>query len=196
MYYFRYQCVFIAAASVPVVSLSQRNLMYFKSPNTRALASRRPRLVAALAVALLVGLAAAPSGASAQSAQISGAGLSKVGKDTRKLTANATASAGPSSATGDIQFIHNSPAGLSRFRGTVSCLSTSGGVVKISGTVDKGETAAGTLLDGKAFAFTIHAATSPQSFSLPTFADAGSIGACSGSPAVTVPVTELGFRTQ
>ncbi len=170
--------------------------MTFISVNRGTLASLRARLLAAFAVALVTGIAAAPSAASAQSAQISGAGLSKVGKDTRKLTANATATSGPASATGDLQFIHNSPAGLSRFRGTVSCLSTSGGVVQISGTVDKGETATGTLLDGKAFAFTIYAAASPQSFSLPTFADAGSIGACSGSRAATVPVTEMGFRTQ
>ena len=146
--------------------------------------------------AFLAALAAAPSFASAQSAQISGAGVSKVGKDTRKLTANARATSGASSATGDVQFIHNSPAGLSRFRGTVSCLSTSGGVVQISGTVDKGETATGTVLDGKVFAFTIQAGASPQSFSLPNFGDAGSMVGCSGGGGETVPVTEMGFRTQ
>lgn len=166
------------------------------SLNNRPLSSSRTRLAAAFGVALLVGLVAIPSQASSQSAQITGAGLSKVGKDTRKLTANARATAGPSSATGDVQFIHNSPAGLSRFRGTVSCLSTSGGVVQISGTVDKGQTAAGASLDGKAFALTVQAATSPQSFSLPSFGDSGSLAACGGSQGATVPVTEMGFRTQ
>lgn len=158
--------------------------------------SGRNRLTAALVAACLFAIATSPQSASAQSAQISGAGLSKVGKDTRKLTANARATTGASSATGELQFIHNSPAGFSRFRGTVSCLSTNGGVVQISGTVDKGETAAGAPLDGKSFAFTIQAATSPQSFSLPNFGDAGSLGACSGGRGETVPVTEMGFRTQ
>ncbi|MEO5580062.1 MAG: hypothetical protein ABIR58_05340 [Gemmatimonadaceae bacterium] len=163
----------------------------------RSMVGGRTRLMVACGGAFLIALAAgSPSVASAQSAQISGAGISKVGKDTRKLTANARATSGASSATGDVQFIHNSPAGLSRFRGTVSCLSTSGGVVQISGTVDKGETATGTLLDGKAFAFTIQAGASPQSFSLPNFGDAAAIGACSGAGGETVPVTEMGFRTQ
>lgn len=170
--------------------------MTFLSMQRRAIASGRLRLIAACGAGLLVTLAAAPGTASAQSAQISGAGLSKVAKDTRKLTANARATTGPSSASGDVQFIHNSPAGLSRFRGTVSCLSTSGGVVQISGTVDKGETATGTLLDGKAFAFTIRSGGSPQAFSLPNFGDAGSLGACSGGRGEMVPVTEMGFRTQ
>lgn len=170
--------------------------MTFIPLKLRAPSQTRMRLPGALSFALLAGLAAAPVAASAQSAQISGSGLSKVGKDTRKLTATATATAGPSSATGNVQFIHNSPAGLARFRGSVSCLSSRGGVVQISGTVDKGETATGALLDGKAFAFTIHAAGSPQTFSLPAFGEAGSIVACSGSQGAAVPVTEMGFRTQ
>ena len=58
-------------------------------------------------------------------ARINGAAISKVGKDTRKLTVAAQAPAGSSSATGTVQFIHNSPAGLSRFRGTITCLSVS-----------------------------------------------------------------------
>lgn len=129
-------------------------------------------------------------------ARISGAGISKVGRDTRKLTVSAQAPAGSSAATGTIQFIHNSPAGLSRFRGTITCLSVSGGVVQISGAIEKGETATGALLDGKAYAFTINSAASPQTFSLPTVGEAAAVGACSGGRPETVPVTEDGFRIQ
>src|SRR5688500_71588 len=127
-------------------------------------------------------------------ARISGSAISKVGRDTRKLTTNAQASAGSTTATGTMQFIHNSPAGLSTFRGRVTCLSVSGSTVQISGTIEKGETATGGLLDGKGYAFTIDAGGSGQSFSLPTVGDA--IGACSGGRGETVPVTEEGFRLQ
>ncbi len=127
-------------------------------------------------------------------ARISGAGISKVARDTRKLTVSAQAPAGSSSATGTVQFIHNSPAGLSRFRGTITCLSVSNGVVQISGAIEKGETATGALLDGKGYAITINASGSPQSFSLPTVGE--SVGPCSGGSGQTVPVTEDGFRLQ
>lgn len=129
-------------------------------------------------------------------AHISGAGISKVGRDTRKLTVTAQAPAGSSAATGTIQFIHNSPAGLSRFRGTVTCLSINGGVAQISGAIEKGETATGALLDGKSYAFTVRVSGSPQSFSLPTVGDAPAVGPCSGGAAQTVPVTEDGFKVQ
>jgi surface antigen len=127
-------------------------------------------------------------------ARISGAAISKVARDTRKLTVTAQAPTGSSSATGTIAFIHNSPAGLSRFRGNVSCLSVNGGVVQVSGTIEKGETATGALLDGKAYAITINASGSPQTFSLPTVGDAGAVGACSGGSSQTVAVTEDGFK--
>ena len=127
-------------------------------------------------------------------ARISGAAISKVGRDTRKLTASAQTQAGSTSANGTVQFIHNSPAGLSRFRGSITCLSVSGGIAQISGTIDKGETATGALLDGKAFAFTVNSAGSPQSFSLPTVGEAGAVGACSGGRSETVPVTEDGLK--
>ena len=126
-------------------------------------------------------------------ARITGAGISKVGRDTRKLTASAQSSGG-AAATGTVQFIHNSPAGMSRFRGSVTCFSVSGGTVQISGVIEKGETATGGLLDGKSYAFTINAGGSPQSFSLPNVGDG--IGACSGGRAETVPVTEDGFKLQ
>jgi hypothetical protein len=128
--------------------------------------------------------------------RISGAAISKVGRDTRKLTVSAQAPAGSSSATGTIQFIHNSPAGLSRFRGTITCLSVSGGVAQISGAIEKGETATGALLDGKAYAFTINTSGSPQTFSLPTVGEPSSVGPCSGGSSQTVGVTEDGIKLQ
>lgn len=124
-------------------------------------------------------------------ARISGSAISKVGRDTRKLTASAQASAGSTAATGTVQFIHNSPAGLSRFRGTITCLSVNGGTVQISGMIEKGETATGGLLDGKSYAVTINA-SGAQTFSLPTVGDA--VAACSGGRGESVPVTEEGFR--
>ena len=137
-------------------------------------------------------VAAAPQSASAQS-KISGAAISKVGRDTRKLTISASAG---TSAAGTIQFIHNSPAGLTRFRGQVTCMSVSGGSVHVTGTIDKGETATGALLDGKAFGFTVNTSSSPQTFSLPNFGDVGAIAPCSGGRGDSVPVTEDGFKLQ
>ena len=125
-----------------------------------------------------------------------GAHISKIGRDTRKLTVAAQAPAGSSTATGTVQFIHNSPAGLSRFRGTITCLSVNGGVVQISGLVEKGETATGALLDGKSYAFTINASGSPQTFSLPTVGEASAVGPCSGGSSQSVAVTEDGFKLQ
>jgi hypothetical protein len=129
-------------------------------------------------------------------ARISGAAISKIGRDTRKLTVTAQAPAGSSTATGTVQFIHNSPGGLSRFRGTITCLSVNGGVVQISGLVEKGETATGALLDGKSYAFTINASGSPQTFSLPTVGEASAVGPCSGGSSQSVAVTEDGFKLQ
>jgi len=153
-----------------------------------------PRVAAAfswiLACALIV---LVPALALAQG-RVSGAAISKVGKDTRKLTV--AAESGGSTANGSVQFIHNSPSGMSRFRGSVSCMNVSGGTVQVSGTVEKGETVSGTLLDGKSYAITIQAGGSPQSFSLPSFGEPASAGSCSGGRAETVPVTEDGFRIQ
>lgn len=152
-------------------------------------------VVLLLATVILAAGSKAPESVYAQGgARISGSAISKVGRDTRKLTANAQSSAGSTTATGTMQFIHNSPAGLSTFRGRVTCLSVSGSTVQISGTIEKGETATGGLLDGKSYAFTINASGSGQSFSLPTVGDA--VGACSGGRGDTVPVTEEGFRLQ
>ncbi len=161
--------------------------------------SPRPLHVAAIclvAVILATGSHRTESLYAQGGARLSGAGISKVARDTRKLTVSAQASAGSTTASGTVQFIHNSPGGLSRFRGTVTCLSVSGGTVQISGAIEKGETATGALLDGKSYAFTINSGSSPQSFSLPTVGEAGAVGACSGGSGQTVPVTEDGFRIQ
>jgi hypothetical protein len=148
-----------------------------------------------MAAVILAAGFATPSPVSAQGgARITGAAISKVGRDTRKLTASAQAPAGSNAATGTMQFIHNSPAGMSRFRGSITCMSVSGGTVQISGTIEKGETATGSLLDGKSYAFTINAGSSPQSFSLPNVGDG--IGACSGGRSESVAVTEDGFKLQ
>jgi hypothetical protein len=151
------------------------------------------------AVALILGAVILTAGSSPPKAlyaqggaRISGSAISKVGRDTRKLTADAQAPAGSSQATGTLQFIHNSPAGLSRFRGRVTCLRVSGTSTQISGVIEKGETATGGLLDGKSYAFTITAAASGQTFSLPNVGDA--IGPCSGGRSESVAVTEDGFR--
>lgn len=150
----------------------------------------------------LVGLVLAAGSRPAQhlygqgGARISGAAISKVGRDTRKLTVSAQASAGSSAATGTIQFIHNSPAGLSRFRGTITCLSVSGGIAQISGAIEKGETATGALLDGKAYAFTVNTSASPQTFSLPTVGESSAVGPCSGGSSQSVAVTEDGIKVQ
>src|SRR5437868_15499932 len=53
--------------------------------------------------AAALALAAVPQIASAQSTRISGAGLSKVARDTRKVTISSSVG---TSATGTIQFIH------------------------------------------------------------------------------------------
>jgi len=124
-----------------------------------------------LGVAVAGTLVLSPFALSAQ-VKVDGSGISKVEHDTRKLTVDAKAGAGGAS-TGTVQFIHNSPAGLTRFRGTVSCVSLSRGTAQVSGIIDKGETATGALLDGKAFAFTINMSSKPQTFSLPNYADAG-----------------------
>ena len=165
-------------------------------------ASRKPIRGSHIAGLLLVGVVlAAGSNPTRQlyaqgGAKINGAAISKVGRDTRKLTVAAQAAAGSSGATGTIQFIHNSPAGLSRFRGTITCLSVNGGIAQISGAIEKGETATGALLDGKAYAFTINTSASPQTFSLPTVGEASAVGPCSGGSSQSVAVTEDGIRLQ
>ena len=163
---------------------------------TPAIVSRLPLrkfLGSSFIAAAAFALAAVPQVASAQSSKVSGAAISKVARDTRKLTISASIG---TSANGTIQFIHNSPAGLTRFRGQVTCVAVSGGTVQVTGTIDKGETATGALLDGKAFGITINTASSPQTFSLPNYGEVSAIAPCSGGRGETVPVTEDGIRIQ
>lgn len=163
---------------------------------TPAIVGTRPLrkfLGLSLFAAAAFAVAAGPQVALAQSARISGAAISKVARDTRKVTISASVG---TSSNGTLQFIHNSPAGLSRFRGQVTCVSVSGGIVQVTGTIDKGETATGALLDGKAFGMTLGTSSSPQTFSAPSFGDVGAIAACSGGRGESVPVTEDGFKLQ
>jgi len=75
-----------------------------------------------------------------------------------------------------VTFQHdNDPNGISRFKGTVSCLQITDGA-QISGTVTRGKTAGGVILTGKQYAFHCHARRSPR-FSLTRFAD--TIAPCS-----------------
>jgi hypothetical protein len=161
------------------------------SANVRTPSLRKFLSLSLIAAAAFV-LAVVPQAASAQS-KVSGSAISKVARDTRKVTISASVG---TSANGTIQFIHNSPAGLTRFRGQVTCVSVSGGIVHVTGTIDKGETATGGLLDGKAFGITLGTSSFPQTFSMPNYGDVGSVAACSGGRGETVPVTEDGIKLQ
>ncbi len=124
---------------------------------------------------------------------IHGAGVSHLASDTRVLAIEAVSTGATTDADGLVQFIHLGPAGLSRFGGIVDCLQLNeDGIVQISGRVTRGETAAGNVLDGLDYAFSVHA-TGAQSFSLPRFGAAGSIEPCSGGRAETVLVSEGRF---
>jgi len=121
------------------------------------------------------------------------AGISYVGADLRVLAVDARSdSSGP--ADGTVSFVHVAPAGVSRFVGTVTCLSHDDvGQVQLSGQVLEGVTASGVVLTGRDFFFTLLVGEGPQAFSLPGFADAGTRGGCSGGNAQRVPVTYGGF---
>jgi len=66
-------------------------------------------------------------------------------------------------------------------------------VAQISGTVTRGETAAGVILTGKQYAFTITLGDT-QRFSLPRFA--ATIDPCSGGSPKTVAVTQGHYTTR
>jgi len=125
--------------------------------------------------------------------RIDGAGISYVGADLRVLAVDARSdTSGP--ADGTVSFVHVAPTGVSRFVGTVTCLNhDDAGQVQLSGQVLEGVTAAGAVLTGRDFFFTLLVGDGPQAFSLPGFADAGARGGCSGGSAQRVPVTYGGF---
>ncbi|HSH77543.1 MAG TPA: hypothetical protein VLA19_03315 [Herpetosiphonaceae bacterium] len=122
--------------------------------------------------------------------QVQGTGTSTLPEDVRSLTLAARATGATTDATGSVTFRHRSPGGLSRFTGTVACVRIdAGGTVRLSGGVVEGVTAPGMVLTGKDFAFTIQTQATPQAFSLPKFADAGTLPACSEGRPELVPVT-------
>lgn len=154
-------------------------------------------LALAAAIALFFAAIAAAPAKAADETEVFGTGISQVGQDTRKLTVHAETAGAATSAAGFVQFNHLSPNGLSRFRGSVTCLSVDEtGTVQISGSVLKGITASGVVLTGKDYAFTIQTDSSPQAFSLPGFADAGTLAPCSGGRPELVPVTQGGFKVE
>lgn len=152
--------------------------------------------VSVWAVLTVVAFSAAPASAvwaDGAGLRLDGAGVSYVGADLRVLAVDARSdSSGP--AEGTVSFVHVAPAGVSRFVGTVTCLSQDDtGQVQFSGQVLEGVTAAGAVLTGKDFFFTLLVGDEPQAFSLPGFADAGARGGCSGGSAQRVPVTYGGY---
>lgn len=125
--------------------------------------------------------------------RLDGAGVSQLGADLRVLTVGAEAD-DPGSADGIVPFVHVAPVGVSRFVGAVTCLAMDdGSKVQLSGSVLDGVTAAGVVLTGKDFLFTLEVNEGAQSFSLPAFADAGVRGRCSGGSANRVAANYGGF---
>lgn len=156
------------------------------------------KLALGLAVVLvLIGGASSTYAQHGAMVAVHGTGISRLPDDTRKLTLNAQTAAVPTAATGFAHFTHQSPTGLSRFRGSVTCLSVNAtGSVQISGIVLNGVTAAGVVLTGKAYAFTIDTHHIDDMFSLPKFGDPDTFIPCSGGREVMVPVTEAGFTVE
>jgi len=155
----------------------------------------RRAIAAACAFLALAGLSTGPSTAAwadGAGLRLDGSGVSYLGSDLRILSVDAHADAGV--ASGITSFVHVAPAGVSRFVGTVACFRRDGdGEVQFSGQVLDGATAAGVVLTGKDFSFTLEADGRPQAFSLPSFADAGTQGGCSGGSVQRVAVTFGGF---
>ncbi len=161
---------------------------------TRRFAGSRTRPARHTLLALLCGVLVTPAAAAAAGGPaLFGAGVSRLPGDTRVLVVKAAAADG-ATAEGRVRFVHHSRAnGLSRFAGIVSCLRIVGDTAQISGTVTRGRTAAGVVLTGKQYAFTLGLGEAP-SFSLPRFAD--ELVACGGGRPETVAVTAGGFRTR
>lgn len=155
------------------------------------------RVIAAACVSLAMAtLASGPSTAAwadSAGARLDGATVSSIGSDLRILAVDAQAD-DSGVASGITSFVHVAPAGVSRFVGTVACFrQDGGGQVQLSGQVLDGVTAAGVVLTGKDFFFTVEADGGPQAFSLPSFADAGTRNGCSGGSAQQVTVTVGSF---
>ncbi len=152
----------------------------------------RSTKITTIVAALLCALAT-PTVAAADGQRLFGTGISREPNDTRRLTVQAEPADG-GAADGRVTFQHdNDPNGISRFTGTVTCLQIIGAVAQISGTVTRGETAAGGILTGKQYAFTITLGDT-QTFSLPRFA--ATIDPCSGGRPNTVAVTQGHYTTR
>ncbi len=150
--------------------------------------TKNTTIVAALLCAL-----ATPVVAAADGQRLFGTGISREPNDTRRLTIKAEPTDG-GAADGRVTFQHdNDPKGISRFKGTVTCLKITDAVAQISGTVTRGETAAGVILTGKQYTFTITLGDT-QRFSLPRFA--ATIDPCSGGSPKIVAVTQGHYATR
>ncbi len=146
-----------------------------------------------LALAALSGGPSAAAWADGAGLRLDGSGVSYVGSDLRILAVDAQAD-GSGIASGITSFVHVAPAGVSRFVGTVACFrQDGGGQVQLSGQVLDGATAAGVVLTGKDYFFTLEADGGPQAFSLPSFAEAGARSGCSGGGAQRVAIGFGGF---
>ncbi len=139
-------------------------------------------MVAALAM-LVVLIGGIPATARAARPLVAGTVLSRVDPDVRRLSVRASHDAGR------VRFVHRGVAGVSRFTGKVACAVHDGDVIRLTGRVVTGETAAGVVLSGKDFGFTLGVGVEPQTFSLPRFDAPGKLVACSGGQTTQVPVT-------
>lgn len=121
--------------------------------------------------------------------RINGAAVSSLPQDQRRLSVQGRLS-GDAMADGRLSFTHHSSLGLSHFTARVTCLEFAGGRAEVSGTITKGETAAGVVLDGKIVAFTLDT-EGEQTFTLPQIGPGAA--ECGGGRVETVPVTQGGF---
>lgn len=155
--------------------------------------ARADSVAATKAIATLSAGPSAATWADSAGARLDGATVSSIGSDLRILAVGAQAD-DSGIASGVTSFVHVAPAGVSRFVGTVACFrQDGGGQVQLSGQVLDGVTAAGVVLTGKDFFFTLEADGGPQAFSLPSFAEAGTRSGCSGGGAQRVAVTAGSF---
>jgi len=148
-------------------------------------------MIMAAALTLLIVLTGGTP-ATAQTARpvVAGTVLSHLDPDVRRLSVRA------GSDGGRVGFVHRGVAGVSRFTGEVACAVHDGDVVRLTGRVVEGETAAGVVLSGKDFGFTLGVGAGPQTFSLPRFGAPGTLVACSGGQATQVPVTAGHLRVE
>ena len=146
-------------------------------------------MVAALAM-LVVLTGGTPATAQRARPVLAGTVLSHLDPDVRRLSVRASDDAGR------VRFVHRGVAGVSRFTGDVTCAVHDGDVVRLTGRVVTGETAAGVVLSGKDFGFTLAVGAGPQTFSLPRFDAPGMLVACSGGQAAQVPVTAGHLRVE